>query len=88
MLKILSVALLVSAPVLTGCTTAERHAAGGAAVGGTAGAIIGGATGGTRGALLGGAIGGSAGALVGAATAPTEECIYRDRRGQLVRVRC
>lgn len=88
MLKILSVTLLALTPVLTGCTTAERHATGGAVVGGTAGAIIGGATGGSRGAVLGTAIGASAGALAGAATAPREDCVYRDRSGRLVRVRC
>lgn len=88
MLKVLSITLLAMTPILTGCTTAERRATGGAVVGGAAGAVIGGATGGSRGALLGTAIGASAGALAGAATAPQEDCLYRDRRGRLVRVRC
>jgi uncharacterized protein YcfJ len=88
MLKVLSVALFALTPILTGCTTAERHATGGAVIGGAAGAVIGGATGGTRGALLGTAIGAGTGALAGAVTAPREECVYRDRQGRLVRVRC
>jgi hypothetical protein len=88
MLKVLAIALLTLTPILTGCTTAERRAAGGAALGGTAGAIIGGATGGTQGAIAGTIIGAGTGALAGAATAPAQECFYRDRRGVLVRVRC
>jgi osmotically inducible lipoprotein OsmB len=54
------------------CTTPGERAAGGAVIGGLAGAAIGGAaTGRGSGALAGAAVGAAGGAIVGAATAPT-----------------
>jgi hypothetical protein len=74
--------LCAMAIVLAGCQTVrQQYAAGGAIIGGTAGAIIGGASSGGSGALVGGAIGATAGALIGAAIAPPEECWIRTRRG-------
>ena len=81
MKKILSVvaagALALS---VTACNTPGERAAGGAVIGGLAGAAIGGAaTGRTSGALAGG------GAIVGASTAPGPDVcpygVYRGRDG-------
>jgi len=47
-----------------------QRAAGGALIGGGAGAAIGGIAGGGSGALLGGVVGAAAGAVTGAATTP------------------
>jgi osmotically inducible lipoprotein OsmB len=56
---------------VTACNTPGERAAGGAVIGGLAGAAIGGAaTGRTSGALAGAAVGAAGGAVVGAATAP------------------
>jgi osmotically inducible lipoprotein OsmB len=53
------------------CNTPGERAAGGAVIGGLAGAAVGGAaTGRAGGALAGAAIGAAGGAIVGAATAP------------------
>ncbi|MGY6569229.1 MAG: YMGG-like glycine zipper-containing protein [Salinarimonas sp.] len=54
------------------CQTPGERAAGGALIGGGAGAAIGAAAGGGRGALIGGAIGAASGAMIGAATAPSD----------------
>src|SRR5690606_4567882 len=80
----------IAALALAGCQTVqERHAAGGALLGGATGAIIGGAAGGSGGAALaGGAIGAVAGAAIGAATAPPEPCYVRTRSGRLRAVPC
>ncbi|MBX3584811.1 MAG: hypothetical protein KF810_23290 [Rhizobiaceae bacterium] len=69
---------------LAGCTTAENDAA----VGGTAGAIIGGlATGDAGGAIVGGVVGAASGVLLGKATR-TGWCRYRDRYGRIYEARC
>lgn len=69
------------------CNTPGERAAGGAVVGGLAGAAVGGvATGRTSDALAGAAVGAAGGAIVGGATAPRSPCprgTYRDRFGNL-----
>ena len=66
MLKTLTTtgALAGALMIATGCTTTERTI-GGAAIGGTGGAVVGNAIGGSGGAVIGGLAGGTAGALVG-----------------------
>jgi hypothetical protein len=68
-------AALASALALGGCYTPGERAAGGAVIGGLAGAAIGAAaTGRAGGALAGAAIGAAGGAIVGAGTAPVRGC--------------
>jgi ABC-type branched-subunit amino acid transport system permease subunit len=74
----------LAAITMAGCTTAERDAVTGGAIGATAGALISGDVGG---ALVGGAVGAAAGVLIGRAT-NRGECVYRDRRGQRYVARC
>ncbi|MBB3770215.1 hypothetical protein FHS55_000801 [Angulomicrobium tetraedrale] len=62
-------AIGIVALAVAGCTTTEKRTAGGALIGGGAGAIIGGIAGGGTGAAIGGAIGAGTGAVIGAATA-------------------
>jgi osmotically inducible lipoprotein OsmB len=87
MKKIISVvAAGAMALSVTACTTPGERAAGGAVIGGLAGAAIGGAaTGRAGGALAGAAIGAAGGAIVGAATAPGPDVcpygVYRGRDG-------
>ena len=66
MKRIVTSSLALGAVVLlaSGCTTTERTV-GGAAIGGTGGAVLGNAIGGSGGAVIGGLAGGTAGALVG-----------------------
>lgn len=78
---ILAVAAVMA---LAGCTTAEKDAA----LGGTAGAVIGGlATGDAGGAIIGGVVGAASGVLIGKATRDGW-CVYRDNRGRLYEARC
>lgn len=73
--------VLIGALALTlgACSEREERAAGGAALGAGAGAIIGGlATGTGGGALAGAAIGGVGGAIVGAETTPRRRCWIDD----------
>ena len=87
MKKVLSVAAAGAIALsVTACNTPGERAAGGAVIGGLAGAAIGGAaTGRTGGALAGAAIGAAGGAIVGAATAPGPDVcpygVYRARDG-------
>jgi hypothetical protein len=87
MKKVLSVAAAGAIALsVTACNTPGERAAGGAVIGGLAGAAIGGAaTGRTGGALAGAAIGAAGGAIVGAATAPGPDVcpygVYRGRDG-------
>lgn len=75
---------LVAALSVAGCTTAERDAA----LGGTAGAVVGGlATGKAGGAVVGGLVGAAGAVLIGQATR-TGWCVYRDRNGRLYEDRC
>lgn len=69
-------AALASALALGGCYTPGERAAGGALIGGGAGALVGAAASGGRagGTLAGAAIGAAGGAIIGAATAPTRGC--------------
>jgi len=85
MKKVLSVAAAGAIALsVTACNTPGERAAGGAVIGGLAGAAIGGAaTGRTGGALAGAAIGAAGGAIVGAATAPGPDgCPYGVYRGR------
>jgi hypothetical protein len=52
------------------CNTPGERAAGGALIGGAAGATVGAVAGGGRGAVIGGLLGAGAGAIVGAGTTP------------------
>ncbi len=75
---------LAAMMAIAGCTTAEQDAA----VGGTAGALIGGlATGDAGGAIVGGVVGAASGVLLGKATR-TGWCRYRDRNGRIYEARC
>jgi len=75
---------LAAIMAIAGCTTAEQDAA----VGGTAGALIGGlATGDAGGAIVGGVVGAASGVLLGKATR-TGWCRYRDRYGRIYEARC
>ena len=70
----LSLALAMSASV-AGCNTTpqqNQNAAGGALIGGAAGALIGNAINPRGGALVGGLTGAAAGALMGTASTPTD----------------
>jgi surface antigen len=75
---------LVAAMAISGCTTAENDAAGGAVIGAAVGGL---ATGRVEGALAGAVIGGASGVLLGAATR-RGECRYRDRRGRIYIADC
>ena len=75
---------VASALLIAGCTTAERDAAVGGAVGAAAGGLIAGNVGG---AIIGGAAGAIGGALIGQATR-SGWCVYRDSRGRLYEDRC
>jgi len=70
--------------LVAGCTTAERDAAVGGAVGAAAGGLIAGNVGG---AIIGGAAGAIGGVLIGQATR-TGWCVYRDRHGRTYEARC
>lgn len=75
---------LAAMMAIAGCTTAEQDAA----VGGTAGALIGGlATGDAGGAIVGGVVGAASGVLLGKATR-NGWCRYRDRNGRIYEARC
>lgn len=78
MKKTLALIGLVSLPLLTGCTTTEQHAGGGALAGAGLGALIGHATGGSaaQGALIGAAAGGIAGTAVGSSKEQAERDSY------------
>ena len=76
---------LVASVTIAGCTTAERTAVGGAAIGTAVGAV---ATGEVEGALAGAAIGGAAGYLIGKAADRPGYCVYRDRYGRRYTARC
>lgn len=79
-----TVLALMAALAVAGCSTAEKDAA----LGGTAGAVIGGlATGDAGGAIVGGVIGAAGGVLIGQATRKGW-CVYRDSRGRLYEARC
>jgi len=79
-----TVLALLAVVAVAGCSTAEKDAA----LGGTAGAVIGGlATGDAGGAIVGGVIGAAGGALIGQATRKGW-CVYRDSRGRLYEARC
>lgn len=80
-------AISLVALAVAGCTTTERRAVGGAAIGAGAGAVLGGITGGGTGAAIGAGVGAATGAVIGAATSP-RECWARDRWGNPVQVRC
>lgn len=69
-------AAMASTLALGGCYTPGERAAGGAVIGGLAGAAIGAAASGGRagGTLAGAAIGAAGGAIVGAGTAPAQGC--------------
>lgn len=83
MIKTLSIATLVCAFALSGCTTTETDIATGAAVG----AVVGGATGGAEGAAAGAAIGAGGGLLV--RNLRNGYCQYRDpRTGRIYTARC
>ena len=77
-------AAVAATMVVAGCTTAERDAAVGGAVGAAAGGLI---TGHVGGAIIGGAAGAIGGALIGQATR-SGWCVYRDRHGRLYEARC
>jgi len=80
-----SVIFAIAATMLVaGCTTAERDAAVGGAVGAAAGGLIAGNVGG---AIIGGAAGAIGGVLIGQATR-TGWCVYRDRHGRTYEARC
>ncbi len=84
------VLILAAAGLALAACTPEERVAGGAIVGGAAGAGIGAAaTGGsTGGAVAGGIIGAGTGALVGAATAQPRYCEGYDRYGRPYTYRC
>jgi hypothetical protein len=82
---VLSTLAAVSLLAAAGCTTTEKRAVGGAAVGAGTGALVAAATGNN---VAGGAlIGGAAGALIGAATTPGM-CRYRDAYGRVYEAPC
>ena len=85
MLKIIAISAVALS--MAACTTTERRAVGGAAIGAGTGAVIGGIPGGGTGAAIGAGVGAATGAVVGAATSP-RECWTRDRWGNPVAVRC
>ncbi len=90
MRKILAVAVVCALGLgLAGCETARQdRAAGGALIGGGAGALIGGlATRSAGGAVAGGLIGAAAGAIIADETRPGR-CYWRDRYGHRHYVRC
>ncbi|SOE17775.1 hypothetical protein SAMN05877838_2678 [Hoeflea halophila] len=82
---VLSTLAALSLLVAAGCTTTEKRAGTGAAVGAGTGALVAAATGNN---VAGGAlIGGAAGALIGAATTPGM-CRYRDAQGRIYEAPC
>jgi len=82
---VLSTLAAVSLRAAAGCTTTEKRAGTGAAVGAGTGALVAAATGNN---VAGGAlIGGAAGALIGAATTPGM-CRYRDAQGRVYEAAC
>tara|TARA_R110002012_G_scaffold57941_1_gene149679 strand:+ start:52526 stop:52801 length:276 start_codon:yes stop_codon:yes gene_type:complete len=82
---VLSTLAAVSLLAAAGCTTTEKRAGTGAAVGAGTGALVAAATGNN---VAGGAlIGGAAGALIGAATTPGM-CRYRDAQGRVYEAAC
>jgi len=85
---VLSTLAAVSLLAAAGCTTTEKRAGTGAAVGAGTGALIAAATGSSgRGVATGALIGGAAGALIGAATTPGM-CRYRDAYGRVYEAAC
>ncbi|WP_420408486.1 hypothetical protein [Hoeflea sp.] len=73
---------------VAGCSTTERRAGTGAAVGAGTGALVAAATGSSgSGVATGALIGGAAGALIGAATSPGD-CRYRDANGNIYVAAC
>lgn len=82
---VLSTLAALSLLAAAGCTTTEKRAGAGAAVGAGTGALVAAATGNN---VAGGAlIGGAAGALIGAATTPGM-CRYRDAQGRIYEAAC
>ncbi|MGJ8571873.1 MAG: hypothetical protein ACSHXI_14355 [Hoeflea sp.] len=85
---VLSTLAAISLLAAAGCTTTEKRAGTGAAVGAGTGALVAAATGsGGRGIATGALIGGAAGALIGAATTPGQ-CRYRDKYGRIYEAAC
>jgi len=85
---VLSTLAAVSLLAAAGCTTTEKRAGTGAAVGAGTGALVAAATGSSGSGIATGAlIGGAAGALIGAATTPGQ-CRYRDSRGRIYEASC
>lgn len=77
---------LATMTVLAGCTTAERTAVGGAALGAAVGGI---ADSSLEGAAVGAAVGGLGGYLIGRAADRPGYCRYRDRHtGRVYTSRC
>ncbi|QPC85722.1 hypothetical protein GA830_02475 [Mesorhizobium sp. NBSH29] len=77
---------LAATLAVAGCTTAEKTAVGGAAVGAAIGGI---ATGNLEGAAVGAAVGGVGGYLLGRAADRPGYCRYRDRyNGRVYVERC
>jgi len=84
-LMIAAASVLMLGGLVSGCTTAEQTAVGGAA----AGAAIGGlATGRGSGAVAGARIGGTAGYLIGRSADRPGWCRYRDEYGRIYEARC
>lgn len=86
-------AIITSAAVFAlaaaGCTSTEKRAAGGAAVGAGTGALIAAATGSSgRGIATGALIGGAAGALLGVVTERPGYCWYQRPDGSRYQARC
>lgn len=75
-------AIIVVGLSISACTTTEKTAVTGAAIGAGAGALINGG----KGAVAGAVIGGVAGTLIG--KAQDGRCIYRDRNGRTYRASC
>ncbi len=83
-MKKLAFAFVAGMIAISGCTTAETDAAGGAVVGGVIGGLVSGDAGG---ALVGAAVGGVSGVLIGKASR-RGWCRYRDRSGRIYEARC
>lgn len=76
-------AVVIVALGISACTSTEKTAVTGAAIGAGAGALVNGGTGAVAGALIGGV----AGTLIG--KAQDGRCIYRDRKtGRTYRASC
>ena len=72
--------VVLATGLLAGCHTYDGH---NAAVGGTAGAVIGAVAGkSVTATIAGAAIGAAAGVLIGRVAAGSDDCYYRDRKGR------